>query len=328
MELEDLVTLLVSVTIGLIGFVCVMLAVTKPREFKPRKRDDLLKLPREVLTTEVLSYLGFNDRVVTGCVSTYLQAHLQKAVQRKTLPLRVPNDCRTLKRAVHRASQDPRIKTIVLSQGTHKIKGKFLELVSPMNIVGDPNVPKEKIVVMGGIDIHLKKEIQGSVHLQHMVIQATHHNGVFCGEHSNFTMEDVIVENCPGRGVVAIGKGAVGICTNVEVRKCGMSGVLVHYGASIYLIGPRTKVHECALLGNSVHYGLAVWGSSAAIQLVIPLKKEHVSMCNSGGGNWGGTDYDGNINHIKTCVAPLTRDLLLVVRFRCRNTGKSIAPKV
>ena len=296
--------------------------------------DALRLLPDHVLTTKVFTYFGFKDYALTSCASQYLQAHFQKAIRRKILPLRVPNDCRTLEEAVRRVKHDPRLTTIVMGKGEHPIQGRFLKLVSTINIVGDPNVPKEEVVVVGGIDIHLKKEIQGNVHLEHMVIRQVpggqaKGNGVFAGEHSSFTIKDVIVENCPARGVVAIGQGAVGLCTNVEVRQCGMSGVLVHYGAKIVLAGAETKIHQNALLGYPMHYGLSVLGSSATIHLVVPLTKERVSMCNSGGGNWGGTDYDGNINHIKRCVAPLTRDMLRVVsKVRLLGTGHHPTPNI
>ena len=41
--------------------------------------------------------------------------------------------------------------TIVVGKGEHQIDGGFLKIHSAMNIVGDPGVPKEKIVVVGRI---------------------------------------------------------------------------------------------------------------------------------------------------------------------------------
>ena len=101
-------------------------------------------------------------------------------------------------------------------------------------------------------------------------------------------MEDVLVEQCGGHGVCAYGTGVVGRCTNVEVRQCGWSGVVAYNGASITLIGAKTTVHHNCTKGDSGDYGLAVYGSSSStIQLVSPLTKEHVSLDNGGGGNWG-----------------------------------------
>ena len=98
--------------------------------------------------------------------------------------------------------------------------------------------------------------------------------------------------------------GVVGRCTNVEVRQCGRSGVCAAHGASITLIGAETTVHHNCTEGESDDYGLGVFSSrSSTIQLVSPLTKEHVSLDNGGGGNWG-TDKNsvvcGDIRSIKT----------------------------
>jgi hypothetical protein len=120
---------------------------TKTNHGSP-KRDDLLRLPDNVLTTKVFTYFGFKDYALTSCACTYSQAHWQMANQNTPLPLYVPEDCRTLKEAVERAKQDDRITTIVLGKGEHQIDGFYLKISSAMKIVGRPDVPKEKIVIM------------------------------------------------------------------------------------------------------------------------------------------------------------------------------------
>ena len=119
-------------------------------------------------------------------------------------------------------------------------------------------------------------------------------------------MEDVLVEQCGGHGVVAQYTGGVGRCTNVEVRQCGSSGVSAFSGASITLIGAKTTVHHNCTKDQSGHYGLVVHGSSSStIQLVSPLTKEQVSLDNGGGGNWGAVK-GGDIHQIKTITAAIT----------------------
>jgi hypothetical protein len=162
-----------------------------------------------------------------------------------------------------------------------------LNIPSAMNIVGDSRVAKEKIVVVGGIEF--KKRIQGNCHLQHLTLRQAEVDGVN-GE-SSFTMEDVVVEQCNGYGVVASGTGVVARCTDVEVRECGWSGVNADEGASIILIGAKTKVHDNCTQGHSDDYGLTVSGPSSNIQLVHPLTKNIVSTDNAGGANWGGIQY-------------------------------------
>jgi hypothetical protein len=237
------------------------------------------------------------------------KANLLKArvVKMETKGIHVPQDCKTLKDAVelvewytgrgkyHKYANtfnEKRFSKIVLGAQQHQIDGKYLEIPSAMNIVGDPGVPKSEIVVVGGIEF--EERIQGNCHLQHLTLQAKGH-GVL-GE-SSFTMDDVLVEQCGWQGVLARGTGVVGRCTNVEVRQCGLSGVYASHGGSITLIGAKTTVHHNCTTGHSNQYGLKVYGAST-IHLVSPLTKEQVSVDNGGGGNWG-AEY-GDINQMKT----------------------------
>jgi hypothetical protein len=226
------------------------------------------------------------------------------------MPLYVPEDCKTLKEAVTRVEQDSRITTIVLGEGDHVVKVfeysfgedcNDVTINSAIHIVGRPDVPKEKIVVMGSI--FFKKGIQGTCHLQHMTLRQSKGNGV-TGE-SSFTMEDVLVERCNGFGVVAEGTGVVSRCTNLEMRQCGLSGVAVAKGASITLIGAKTMVHHNCTDGMDWSYGMTVIDSCSTIQLVSPLTKEKVAIDNGGGGNWGAY-RGGDLNQIKTIAATTT----------------------
>ena len=142
-------------------------------------------------------------------------------------------------------------------------------------------------------------KIPGNVHLQNMTVRHLSKDGSGVGGFSSFTMEDVIAEQCGAIGVSAGGTGVVGRCTNIEVRKCGMSGVYATEGASITLIGAKTMVHDNCTSGNSDTHGLEVGGPSSIIQLVSPLTKKTVSINNGGGGNYG-AERGGNINQIKT----------------------------
>jgi hypothetical protein len=89
---------------------------------------------------------------------------------------------------------------------------------SAMNIVGDPGVAKEEIVVVGGIKFI--EGIQGNCHLQHLTLRQAKENGVY-GK-SSFTMEEVIVEHCGHFGVCSEGKGVVVrstcTCTNRTIH--------------------------------------------------------------------------------------------------------------
>ena len=246
----------------------------------------------------------------------------------------VPRDCTTLNAAVslvHDSYENSEnyidakgntryFDTIVLERGEHQIKGEYLRITHAMNIMGDTGetkgegetkeegvpkeegetkeVTKEEIVVVGGIQF--EHGIQGNCHLQHLTLRGAMGNGV--AGLSSFTMEDVLVHHCVNNGVVAIGAGVVGRCTNVEVRQCGGSGVVAEYGGSITLINRKTTVNGKVIEHNTkVHhnctnrglydYGLKVYDStsstSSTIKLVSPLTKEGVSLANDGGGNWG-----------------------------------------
>tara|TARA_B110001450_G_scaffold172760_1_gene161134 strand:+ start:246 stop:2054 length:1809 start_codon:yes stop_codon:yes gene_type:complete len=179
--------------------------------------------------------------------------------------------------------------TILLGQGEHHIDGNYEHISSAMNIVGDPGVARKDIVIMGGI--WFEEGIPGICHLQHLTLRQAEDDGV--RGKSSFTMDDVLVEQCVDCGVVAYATGVIGRCTNVEVRQCGLSGVVAGNGASITLIGAKTTVHHNCTKGKSGSYGLQVWDSSSfssiapsTIQLVSPLTKEEVSTDNGGDGNW------------------------------------------
>jgi hypothetical protein len=228
-----------------------------------------------------------------------------KATTSTSLTVNVPEDSNLNEfvKAVHLVNMDKnftagRTITIVVEKGEHQIDSDYLEIWSAMNIVGDPGVAKEEIVIVGGIEFI--PGIQGNCHLQHLTVRQAKECGVIGG--SSFTMEDVLVEQCGGHGVGAFGTGGVGSCTNVEVRQCGQSGVVAYDGASITLMGPKTMVHHNCTNGYSHDYGLNVWGSSSTIQLVS-LTKDQFSLDNGGGGNRGAKG-GADINQIKTIGAP------------------------
>ena len=220
--------------------------------------------------------------------------------------VRVPEDYKTLKEAVERVHKDASLTTIIVGKGAgeHRIDGDYLEILSAMNIVGDPGVPRADIVILGGI--LFKYGIQGNCHLQHLTLHQAKGNGVW-GQ-SSFTMEDVLVEECGYSGVRADSTGGVGRCTNVEVRQCGASGVKAQNGASITLMGKKTSVHHNCTKGGNNEYGLKVYGASSTIQLVFPLTKVIVSFNNNEDRkdrkwDWG-AEQGGDINQIKTIGAP------------------------
>jgi hypothetical protein len=257
----------------------------------------LLKIPTH-LWRHVLTFYGYKDHTLAARSCQYLHALWTEAVEKGKLPLFVPVDCTTLQEAVNRVHENDRLTTIVVGQGEHQIDSNYLEILSAMNIVGDPGVPKSEIVVVGGIQFN--DGIQGKCHLQHLTLRQA--KGIGVRGRSSFTMDEVLVEQCR-YGVLAYGTGVVGRCTNVEVRQCESSGVYAFDGASITLIGAKTTVHHNCTSEKSWNYGLLVYGSSSStIQLVSPLTKEQVSLDNGGGGNWG-ADGGGDINQIKTIAA-------------------------
>ena len=92
--------------------------------------------------------------------------------------------------------ENGRLTTIVLGKGEHVVamykdeEGdniNTLEISSAMNIVGEPGVPKEEIVVVGGI--WFKKKIQGNCHLQHLTLRQATDAGVY-GRSSSIVKED------------------------------------------------------------------------------------------------------------------------------------------
>ena len=213
--------------------------------------------------------------------------------------LGVPEDCQTLNMALERAKADPTIRKISVGKGEHQVEEdeygeNYLSIDFPITIVG--NGDKNEVVVVGGF--HIKEGVQGNVHVQNMTIRHLEGNGVYGW--SPFTLEDVIVEQCGLYGVGASGTACVARCTNVEVRQCKWGGVVAEDGGSIILMGAKTTVHHNNTDGNSNFFGLKVRDANSKIQLVHPLTKESVATDNQGGGNWGATDLEADINQIQT----------------------------
>ena len=279
----------------------------------PAVRGRLQGLPT-FMQRQILAFVGYKEYTLAARTCHTLQTRWTEALANRQMSgtLFFPgSDCTTLQQAVDKVAEDHRLTTIVLVMGQYwpgcwidvVVEGSYVEVSSAMNIVGDPSVPRNDLVVEGGITF--KKGIQGNCHLQHLTLRGAKHIGVW--GRSSFTMEDVLVEQCCVRGVVAKGFGVVGRCTNVEVRQCGGSGVVAHTGASITLIGDRTTVHHNCTVKRRSGCGLLVCSSSSStIQLVAPLTKEHVSIDNGGCGNWGhsGPRNRGDIHQIKTIGSP------------------------
>ena len=115
--------------------------------------------------------------------------------------VRVPEDYATLLEAVKHVEISCRLTTIVVGKGVHgvgeivgdtcMIELSHLCISSSMNIIGDPNVPKEEIVFIGGI------YCSTIVHVQHMTLRkytAEHMGGWRRLQSSSFKMEDVDME--------------------------------------------------------------------------------------------------------------------------------------
>ena len=75
------------------------------------------------------------------------------------------------------------VTTIVVSKGTHVVETNAdgessLFIHSSMNIIGDPGVSNNEIIILGGFCV--QDQIQGNVHLQNMTVRhlSEDHSGV------------------------------------------------------------------------------------------------------------------------------------------------------
>jgi hypothetical protein len=185
-----------------------------------------------------------------------------------------------------------RVTTIVLGPGDHVVKGGTLNIKCPVNIVGSRDVlDKSKIVVVGGFQI-----TANGAHVEHLTIR--HKKGHGVRGYSSCTLTDLMIDQCGGYGVCALGSDAVLNCLNIMVSKCIYNGMYAHFGGTIILRGNGTLITDNCLSGWSHYYGLHVYGPSSKIQIVKPLTKESISKGNKGGGNWG-AEW-GDIKQIET----------------------------
>ena len=80
---------------------------------------------------------------VVASGETKTTSTLSPAPSESNVVVRVPEDCSTLTDAVKKVHGDSCLTTIVVGPGEHKVG--CLVVPSAMNILGDPDVPKEKI---------------------------------------------------------------------------------------------------------------------------------------------------------------------------------------
>ena len=253
--------------------------------------------------------------------------------------LRVPEDCLTLNEAIDKARQDRKIHIISVNEGRYKITKDVygyncLVLDFPIEIVGRGS--KTKTILIGGI--RTEKHIHGDVILRNFTVRHLDDHGVY-GE-SSFTVENVIIEQCGGAGVWAYGTMCKAICKDAIIRYCGWSGVIAYDGATVTLMGSKTKVYRNCMEDQretkrrSVHYGLSVWYSSfSRILLMHPLTKEKVSINNEGpcsgsgpgGSNWGVGDCNSKLENIETIQNPHTKEqTTLLVPEECSTLEEAV----
>lgn len=177
--------------------------------------------------------------------------------------------------------------TVLLSAGDYHISGSLcnecLTISRTMNIVGDPHVERDKINILGQINI-----TGINCHLQNLRVhspgETRKKKGVYGDE--SFTMENVIVEQYV-HGVTVSGAGAVAECRNVLVQNCG-SGFCALYRSTLRLMD-NTKVQNCDVglevggmaLCRELNNGFGYVGNlSPVIKIIYPLTLELVSVNN------------------------------------------------
>ena len=205
------------------------------------------------------------------------------------------NDIKILVDSPSAMSLQKSVNTIILNEGEHhvlkdNIGTTFCYINRSINIIGHPKVHKTKIRIIGGITI--SEKCQGNVHIENVTVH--HLKGSGITGRSNFSLEDVLIERCCtegyGAGILATGSSAVGRCTNIEIKNCGGVGIHSTFGASVTLVGSKTKIHHnCQHTGSSIMSagGISLSGSaSSSVLLVSPLTRESVSFDNRSDHNW------------------------------------------
>jgi hypothetical protein len=260
------------------------------------------QLPRH-LRLGIFHFLTYRNYVLVSPTCRMFRTDLAVSLENNLVLrcLHVPEDYRTLNEGYKRIEQSKgAVTTIVLGPGDHVVEESFdwhgthnyLNIESPVNIVGSPKVlDKSKIVVVGGFGI-----TANGVHVEHLTVR--HKNGHGVWGKSSCTLTDLMIVQCEF-GVYAYGSGAVLKCLNIMVSKCQWSGVGADEGGTIILRGNGTLITDNCLDGYSYYYGLGVYGPSSKIQIVKPLTKEAISKGNKGGKNWG-TNNGATLDQIET----------------------------
>ena len=87
----------------------------------------------------------------------------------------------------------------------------------------------------------------------------------------------------------------------IEIKNCGGVGIHSTFGASVTLVGSKTKIHHnCQHSSNMSSGGISLSGSaSSSVLLVSPLTRESVSFDNRSDRNWNAFS-GGDLSNFKT----------------------------
>ena len=245
------------------------------------------------------------------------------------MSIRVPEDYKTLAEAVIAAnktdgtSRAVACHRIILSAGVHPIaittnifgyELNYVEIKVPLTIEGHPDQIAHKTIVQGGFLVTSGRSFSTTsttsttsssgdnnavVLFKNMTIQQSMDSAIFGFHGLSIKTQDVVIEDCDGRGIVAQGTSCHFAGT---IERCGMSGLCACEGGEIVVSCTesatnsctcpkhhpcRTRIESNCAIGWHGDFGLLVEDTSS-IHFIHPLTKEHVSSRNGGGGNWGG----------------------------------------
>ena len=163
-----------------------------------------------------------------------------------------------------------------------------------VNIIG---MGRSNTVIVGGLFVE-GEDVVDVVAVSKLTISRSMYNGVFGCSGASIHLEDVLIDECQGNGVLFL-ETSHNKMIDCEVSNNGNHGIWL-LDSNLRIEGSKTIVHNNGTRENmdprTINYGIHT-SAQSIVYVLAPLKKETLSMNNQGGSNF--TGGRGTIKMIK-----------------------------
>ena len=164
-----------------------------------------------------------------------------------------------------------------------------------VNIIG---MGRSNTVIVGGLFVE-GEDVVDVVAVSKLTICESMYNGVFGCSGASIHLEDVLIDECQGNGVLFL-ETSRNKMIDCEVSNNDNHGVWL-LGSTLRIEGSKTEIHRNGenFHGEFIDYGIKI-ESNSTVSVVAPLTEQMISMNNQGGNIF--ISGNGTIKMIKTSL--------------------------